>query len=290
MSYPRQWSQSILRSGTMLGTAALLIAVGLDASEAPDLSSRWRDREIVIDGKSSEWEGTFVAIEKPSVVIGMMNDAEFLYICLIPQSRDVRAQMLHSGFTLWFDPAGGKENVFGIGFPLGSGGRFGMAPPPDHRNAPESDKREQIVEEANSEMEIRVPALGEKHRIPVRVAVAIQVRISADEERLVYEAKIPLIRNADHPHAVGVAPGGFVGVQMETTEVRAGERPQHAPGSGPGGGGPGGGFMPPGGGGGFGPGGGGAGPVPGGARPSPPKPMKLHIRVKLAGVPPVEGL
>jgi len=225
------------------GLALLIVSLSSDAATKPDVVCSWNDGEVKIDGDSSEWEGSFAKLKKDELLVSMRNDQDVLYVCLIPQKREIRDQMLGLGFTLWFDPAGGKEKVFGIGFPVGFGGPSAMGGPPI--GGPE--KRETDLKEVNSKLEILVPASAERHRIPADKAEGIDVRIGLEEWRLIYEAKIPLQKSSVHPHAVGAPAGQLIGVQMETTEPPRLDK------------------------------------MPGGGRGyKPPKPLKLWISVQLS--------
>jgi hypothetical protein len=85
-----------------------------------NLFSSWRDREIIIDGRYSDWgESTTYYDEKAKVVLNLANDADYMYVCLVSRNREIEKQMLESGFVAWFDRDGGENKVFGIRFPMG---------------------------------------------------------------------------------------------------------------------------------------------------------------------------
>jgi hypothetical protein len=85
-----------------------------------NLLSRWRDREINVDGKYTDWvETTTYYDEKSKTVLNLMNDADYLYICLISRNRAIETKIMESGLIVWFDPDAGQKKVFGIRFPIG---------------------------------------------------------------------------------------------------------------------------------------------------------------------------
>jgi hypothetical protein len=88
--------------------------------ERPNLYSYRKDREIVIDGKYTDW-GNYISYysEKEKLIVNLANDDEYLYICLISRSRRVETQIMESGLQLWFDPEAGQRKIFGIRFPIG---------------------------------------------------------------------------------------------------------------------------------------------------------------------------
>jgi len=91
------------------------------------LFSAWRDRAIKIDGKYTDWsESTAYYDEDAKVVLNLVNDADYLYICLISKNRAIETKIMESGLTIWLDPDGGQKKVFGIRFPIGLK-RMGMS-------------------------------------------------------------------------------------------------------------------------------------------------------------------
>ena len=48
-----------------------------------ELESRWKEQEITIDGKSSDWLGSMYFFEGEDISVGFLNDESDLYVCLI---------------------------------------------------------------------------------------------------------------------------------------------------------------------------------------------------------------
>ena len=85
-----------------------------------ELSSDWRDHQIVIDGRYTDWgSAESYYNEKAQVVINLLNDEDYLYICLITRNRQIETKLMELGFVAWFDPDGGNKKAFGIRFPTG---------------------------------------------------------------------------------------------------------------------------------------------------------------------------
>lgn len=82
------------------------------------LESRLLDRAIVVDGRSDDWAGALETIPDRSLSIGAFNDDRDLYLCLVSYDESVNLQAAHLGLTLWFDASGGREESFGIEYPL----------------------------------------------------------------------------------------------------------------------------------------------------------------------------
>ncbi len=100
----------------------------------PNLNSDWRTRQITIDGKYSDWPGTETYYdEKESLSINLLNDQEYLYLCLITRNRELEIQLMESGLVAWFDPQGAEKRLFGISFPIGLS-RMGISLEEDKQN------------------------------------------------------------------------------------------------------------------------------------------------------------
>lgn len=244
-----------------------------------ELKSEWRDREITVDGKNTEWLGIMCYFEGSNISVGVLNDANSIYICMIAEDRLMRTQVMAQGFTLWFDPAGGKEKVFGIKFPIGMQAMEGQRIPMGLREEePDQERIREHFEESLKDLEILGPRKDERKRIPVEEVKGIEIAVDPSGGLLVYELKVPLLHSEPHPYAVGAEAGDLIGVGLEIPKMDWNAMRERMGGRGPGGIG-----MPPGGGrrGGMGgmPGGMGMG---GGRRPQMPKGLKVWVSVQLA--------
>jgi hypothetical protein len=261
-------------------TLVCLASAMYGCSSAIELSSAWRDREVVVDGSDSDWQGATTYIKGSNLALGIRNDNDYLYTCVIMMDRQMQMQMMASGFTVWFDPEGGKNRAFGIHFPLGM---QGQQPPTALEGRTNPEEAQKLIEQSQRELEIIGPGKEERERIHLMQAHGINAKLGTNQEFLVYELKVPLRGSADHPYAIGMKDGQAVGIGFETAELNREMMKEQFGGMGRGGGGRGG---PPTGGGEMPPGGGGppsGGPPgmgsPGGGRPES---LKLWTRVQLA--------
>jgi len=84
------------------------------------LYSDWREQPIIIDAKFADWgNAQSYYDEKTKVVINLLNDEDYLYICLITRNRQIETDLMETGFVAWFDPDSGNKKAFGIRFPTG---------------------------------------------------------------------------------------------------------------------------------------------------------------------------
>jgi hypothetical protein len=203
----------------------------------PEVTSLWLDRAIVIDGSDAEWENSKLYIEEANLSLGLFNDADNLYLCLVTAERRTQRRIMGQGFTVWFDAKGGKDKSFGIHFPLGRMERMPNERPPseDSEALPESesiepdtpDKQrgnpgigpdESLFDRVQTEMEILGPGKEDRLKLPLDGKEGIEVKTGFANERLVYELKVPLVRSEKTPYAVGVGSVNSVSIGFETSE------------------------------------------------------------------------
>ncbi len=264
-------------------SCVMALVVALGAAAAPQASdkrqridSRWRDREVVVDGNNGEWAGPLVQIdEKVAATAAAMNDGQFLYIVLSASDTATRRQILRQGLIVWFDPGGGDKKHFGLKFPVGvpfdeaargRGSRDRGSRPPDPAQDSELEPTDRL--------EVYGPKKDDARSFVATMAPGIAVKIGQVEGSLVYELKIPIQANREFPYAIEAKPGALIGFGLETPKLEpAGEGRSGMGGMGGMGGGMGG----------RGRGTGGRGGTGGGERGGePPKPVKTWATIQLA--------
>lgn len=286
--------------------SAALAAAGCGPEEA---ASARLDREIVIDGSSEDFDGAMLHWKDVPVSIGLLNDDEYLYLCLVTDDYALARRAMAAGLTARFAPEGEKDRALEISYPAPRATAGERARPDRSRDErPEQESRERPAGADGAldslhaarleEIEIRGPGEREARRLRVSDLPDLSIRVSGGLDSFIYEVRVPLVKSERHPDAIGVPSGDPFLLTIETRELErppGGGRPGRPGGSDgsegfPGGGGPGegGGGWPGGGrggGGGFG-GGSGGGPPGGGGGPGSAD-LSFELRVLLAG-PPVE--
>ena len=263
---------------------ALLLVWTFTACGDYELNSLWLgDAEVTVDGDISDWRGSLYYLEKEKASVGIRNDAEYLYFCLVTQDPTRSRQAVSQGLILLFDPSGGKDKAFGINYPVGAG--FGMRPQPGQRGeAPDPEQMRENQEAAASASLEKLKFLDadgqELNQIKVdELTGEFTIAAESRGDMFIYELKLPLRESSDLPSALGVEPGRILGIGLEIPKLEMpsmrGSRPEGGMGGRPGGGRPGG--MPGGMGGGM-RGGGGRGNM----TPDISKGMKLWSKVLLA--------
>ncbi len=277
-----------------LSVGTIIMAFLISGCGEPELESRWRNREIMVDGKNSDWAGCESYYdEKNGIKIGIINDEKNIYMCIYTWNRKTQMQVLMRGLTVWFDSEGGKKEAFGIHYPIKKmemGMDWGMDMSKEksgfQRDSAEdrgdTEMLNSMLAESRSEMEIMGP--GENARLSVTTndseKLGIEAVIDITNRVLVYELKVPILREAQSRYTIGTEPGAKIGVGFKVGKMErpeGGKFPGGSMGEPPGGGmgePPGGGMSPP---------GGGMGPPRGGmgGRPSFES-LDLWTKVKLA--------
>lgn len=180
-----------------------------------ELNSNWQDREITVDGKNADWLGAMLFFEEDNISVGLLNDENFFYICMIAEDQFIRTQVMRQGFTLWFDPDGGKEKTFGIKYPVGmQASGTGL-----RRDEQSMERSSQALRRPMIELEILGPGKDEVKKMPIEEAKGIDIHVEFSSGMLVYELKVPLIQSEQHPYAIGAEAGSSIGIGLETAKM-----------------------------------------------------------------------
>jgi hypothetical protein len=97
----------------------LITVLLLQGCNMIQLESLWKDREITIDGNDKDWIDAKYYLKDYNVVVGVMNDDDFLYLCFYPTTQELTRQLISQGCTIWINTEGKKKKEVGIHFPLG---------------------------------------------------------------------------------------------------------------------------------------------------------------------------
>ncbi len=215
--WPRQGTEAAL-------FVALLMLAVAGAVAAVERASIWRDHEIRIDGQDDDWRGLTIPVKGQRFALGVMNDGEYLYLCLPTKDGAAKSQITKQGIVVWLDKAGGKTETFGIHFPLalaaGDKSREPSAPAEgEKREAGPPQDAVGILRKAGRDAEI----------VPLERAGGIEARVGVHADLLVYELKVPLTQDEAHPYAPNVRPGDTLRVQIETASYRGPVAPLGVP-------------------------------------------------------------
>ena len=193
----------------------------------PERASTWREHEIRVDGSDEEWHGEELPVKGEHFSLGLANDGQWLYLCLATKDLGLKAQIAKMGLVVWLDPVDGKKRRFGIHFPVPNppgAARMPRGRVPNEGEGPGTARPEGEADEVPGQGEIGVlgPGKNDAELIPIDQARGIEARVGVHGDLVVYEAKVPLMRGSEHPHAPNVEPGQMARLEIETAPLRGG--------------------------------------------------------------------
>ncbi len=207
---------SFLPALRMAGGISLLLLMFGDGCNSTRFTSRWRDRDITVDGSLKEWGESLMQIEDTPSMVGFMNDSAYLYCAFVTSDHALQRQIAYRGLKVWFDAKGDDGKTFGILFPLGAAS---PQPPPtdgEWNSDPEEAIREHLSAESN-EAEILGPSDQTPRRVNLLQSKTIALKMTLANGNLSYELKIPLsVMGADDDYAIGTSAGATIGIGLET--------------------------------------------------------------------------
>ncbi len=222
----RNVSVRLNRNRFSLHISIVLISLfGLAGCAMPEIESTWRDRKVFIDGvdDGSEWDDARYILEKENMILGFLNDEDFCYIRLSSRDRNMQRQVLTSGFTVWLNENGEKKKTLGIHFPLGNraGNMEMMRRNIDAPTADNSDRLRTMIEMVQTAIEIL--GYDEDARTVLTPDelrdCGIDIKLNESKGTLVYELRIPLLRDESHPYGIGTERSGKIAICLESGSV-----------------------------------------------------------------------
>lgn len=122
----------------------LLMLEAVEGCSTPKITGRWKHTEIIANGISNEWTGEALLVDDDEQMkIRVVSDNQSLALCIETGTGGLKRQPQMDGLTMWIDPNGGKEKIFGIHVRSGPPMDRGRKPPADAGNAPPTEKADQ---------------------------------------------------------------------------------------------------------------------------------------------------
>jgi len=151
---------------------------------------------IIIDGKANEWpDSLFFLNPDAKIRYAIVNDSNNIYLCLKVFDDNQQMKMLRGGMEVWIDPAGKKNEICGIRYPLSTTLNPGNKTGSWRSGDPSGIKQLKLIYLLQAkDMELT----GFKNGINGLVSnhtnkTGVQTIIKLDSTNiLIYEAKIPL--------------------------------------------------------------------------------------------------
>jgi hypothetical protein len=192
------------------------------AAEHPKFVSQPVSGLIVIDGRHEDWSGAVEPLGTEPISIQVANDGTFLYLRMVASDPSARTQIMRHGFIVWFDEDGKTKKRFGLKYPVvassGEGQERGHYGGHSDSGGSGADRERPSVD--SYEPADRIDVLGsnndDERSLTLDHAAGIEAAARMDQGTLRYELKVPLAKTADHPYAIGTAPGKTIGIGIET--------------------------------------------------------------------------
>jgi hypothetical protein len=200
----------------LLQAIPVLLILLTGCSGGLKLASDWQQGEMNIDGSDSEWHRGLYYDKESDMVYGVRNDDTYAYIFLKTQNRATQMQITRLGLTVWFDREDGKNQTFGIKYPMSQHeAHTGFS------SDTSEEKLNTFLDQAFPELEIIGPRKEDIQRFSPLEAPGIRVKLGRKRETLVYELRVPLAKTSEHPFAIGPISGRRVGIEFETGDFKA---------------------------------------------------------------------
>jgi uncharacterized membrane protein YgcG len=263
--------------------AVLLYLTALAGCGAMRLNSHWLDRPVNIDGFADDWEGLLTPVGKGAAYVGVMNDSNCMYLCVMTAKAQLQRRLVRQGLLVWFQPQDQDKAPLGIRYPVSvlAVGRTPRSGGPDQVSSDGRPPDDRAFTQELRVVEIVGPSNQDRRRVSIDSIPGVDVKVSGQRDWFVYELRIPLASPDRFPLAIDAKPGETVTVRLESEKPDM--RMMGGGGHEGGHGGFGGGGFP---GGGMGRGGPGAPGGQGGARQTPEQ-LNVSAKVQLAPAPPV---
>ena len=182
------------------------------------LTSDWQQREMVIDGSDAQWQRGLYYDKETDMVYGVRNDEKYLYVFIKTVNRSTQMQIGKQGLTVWFDREDGKNQTFGIHYPMSrQESRTGFAPDTNEETL------HSFLDQEYPELEIIGSKKQERQRFSALEAPGIRVKLGRTRETLMYELRVPLNKTSEQPFAIEPALSNRIGIEFETGEFKPGQ-------------------------------------------------------------------
>ena len=203
----------------LLPVLAVVLGAAFIGCNEWTIASDRKNFDITVDGKDTEWQGRMTQVE--NIYLGICNDDEYLYVCLSATDKVAKAQMLglfRQSFCLWFDPEGKQKRAFGLR--ISNESPFMNEALVNKLKFIDTAAFNVIANEMMSHMEIEVL----RDNYPVAIlsetkGIDVALGTEMNGRKLIFEFKIPLVQNENHPFAINASAGKIIGVGLETSRI-----------------------------------------------------------------------
>jgi hypothetical protein len=227
MKQSERYADALGHAGRTISSLAaicilILVSTIMDGcSSTAELSSSWNNNKIVVDGNADDWGGHFFYLKDSHVSLGLRNDQDFLYVCLMSSEGQFRRQMTGLGLTVWLEPEGGKK--WGIHYPIGFVSK-GLRPSFNREGTEGETDTAQVFGQSLQNLEILGPGDKDRQQFSALETPGVSVKVGNSQGSVAYELRVPLRTSSDHPYAVGAPVGSNIKLALETGKLESENR------------------------------------------------------------------
>ncbi len=190
------------------------------------MQSKWQESNLTIDGSKQDWDNNLKYLKDEKVAVGITNDDENLYLCLVISENQKIMNLLRSGFTIWFEPQSSDTEKFGVQYPIKNNNMVVQDFSKRSKTIDQRDMQEKIINKILIEQNELLVLNEDKYPLyasPLKGDNGIEVKIGYEFKQLVYELKIPLANGKDGLLNINTESKeeirlGFVSEKMERPE------------------------------------------------------------------------
>jgi len=184
----------------------IIILSGCGSSDI--INSRWTDEPIAMSATFDDWRGKTFYVQDKSLMVGVQNDGEYLYLTLMTGDRNNKMQILGRGLNIWFDREGGNDKYFGINYPTGvmGGGMMNMKRNDDNNNENGDDMMNQLFAKAQAQNDYNLlgPGENDKKSMSLNDTNGLMIQMDLINDVLIYKMKIALYNSPEEDISLGL--------------------------------------------------------------------------------------
>ncbi len=161
-----------------------------------EVLSKWQESNLIIDGSKQDWGNNLKYIKDEKVAVGITNDEQNLYLCLVVSENERIIKLLKSGLTIWFEPQSSDVEKFGIQYPIKNNTTVVMDFSKRLKPTGRRVKQERVVNKLLIEQNEFLVLNEDEYPLyasPLKSNNGIEVKIGYEFGQLVYELKISLV-------------------------------------------------------------------------------------------------
>jgi hypothetical protein len=206
----------------LMVAAGMLLLPALVEGAGLSIASAWAPVPPKVDGTADTWAPFLRPLGDLPMVIGVQNDADFLYLCVKTSKPALKRQLLSTGLTAWANGKG-KNSVtkgYGVRYPLIKAKKDkeheGDMPEP----TPAEEGSEAKTPSPLPQFELIGPSQDDRRLVDFADDQPVVAALGDDSGVMVLEMRIPMKPSDAMPLVMGVTPGTPVAVLLATLPPR----------------------------------------------------------------------